>query len=140
MDMENDRAFKKGSRDQRERGDRGDNFKKGGGRVDTPSDPWKREDNQEKLKLKQQAAQFKQKISSDKNTEQKIRLILNVISPDNMDKKLDELRGYLMPGFKSKAECKAAGETFNEATHKLTNENLDEDMVSVAVSNLVRKA
>jgi hypothetical protein len=137
MEMDQDRPMKKHS-SHRERG--GDNFKKGGGRVDTPSDPWKREDNQEKLKLKQQAAKFKQKIGGDKNTEQKIRLILNVISPDNMDKKLDELRTYLMPEFKSKLECEAAGETYDEEQHKLTDENLDLDMVKVAVSNLVRKA
>jgi len=33
--------------------------------------------------------------------EQKIRLILNVITPDNYDKKFAELRGYLFDDLKS---------------------------------------
>jgi len=36
---------------------------------------------------------------------QKIRLILNVIAPDNVDKKFKELRDYLFPGLKTRNEC-----------------------------------
>jgi hypothetical protein len=54
--------------------------------------PWIQKDSEEKLKLKQQAATIKQKLGKDRSDEQKIALILNIISPDNCAKKLGELR------------------------------------------------
>jgi len=36
---------------------------------------------------------------------QKIRLLLNVITPDNYYRKFAELREFLFPGMKTRAEC-----------------------------------
>jgi hypothetical protein len=41
-----------------------------------------------------------EQAKSEKNTHQKIRLIINIITPDNFDKKFEELRGYLFGGLK----------------------------------------
>lgn len=37
----------------------------------------------------------------DKNETQKIKLILNIIAPDNFEKKFSELRGFLFKGLKT---------------------------------------
>jgi len=59
------------------------------------------------------------RIKQDKNQIQKIRLILNVIAPDNYDKKFAELRGYLFGELKTKTECFDEGIEFHEDIHKL---------------------
>ncbi len=41
-----------------------------------------------------------QKAKSDKNTQQKIRLIVNVMSPDNFEKKSEELRVFMFGDYK----------------------------------------
>lgn len=56
---------------------------------------WKREDTEERMKLKQKALEIQKKVKMEKNESQKIRLILNVITPDNFDKKFGELRKFL---------------------------------------------
>ena len=60
-----------------------------------------------------------EKAKLDKNDNQKIRLILNIIAPDNYDKKFGELRGYLFTGLKKRQECEDEGIDFDEETHKL---------------------
>jgi hypothetical protein len=62
---------------------------------------WKPEDNQEKAKLREQAIENQKRMKADKNDTQKIKLILNVIAPDNFEKKFAELRGFLFRGLKT---------------------------------------
>jgi hypothetical protein len=76
-------------------------------RRDEEPASWLKEDNEEKIKLKQQAQLMKSKLNVDKKEDQKIRLILNVISPDNYEKKFGEIRGYLFGDFKTTEECAA---------------------------------
>lgn len=94
-------------------------------RRDEDFGSWIKEDNEEKLKLKQQAARMKEQLKGDKKDEQKIRLILNVISPDNFEKKLAELREYLFRDLKTPEECEAEQVTYDEEVHKLTDENIN---------------
>jgi len=56
--------------------------------------PWKPEDSKEKAKLKEQAIAMQKKVTMEKNEAQKIRLILNVITPENFEKKFRELRQF----------------------------------------------
>lgn len=55
---------------------------------------WKQEDTAEKAKLKEKALAMQKKVQMEKNEAQKIRLILNVITPDNFEKKFGELRAF----------------------------------------------
>ena len=104
--------------------DGGDAFEKGTAKPrnynNNSGGTWKQEDNQEKAKLKEQAAANIAKIRADKNDTQKIKLILNVIAPDNFQKKFGELRGYLFKGLKSEEECDDEGIQYEEEIHKLT--------------------
>ena len=68
--------------------------------------------------------------------EQKIRLNLNVIAPDNFEKKFNELRGYMFGGFKSSEECEDEGLDYNEDEHKLHEENLNNHILEVVVENI----
>lgn len=80
------------------------------------------------------------KVNQSKNEEQKIRLILNIITPDNFIKKFGELRGYLFPNLKTKSECKEEGIDFNEDEHKLVDEIVRTDILNTIVENIFRKA
>lgn len=102
--------------------------------------PWKQEDNEEKTKLREQAKKMHDKVTQSKNEEQKIRLILNIITPDNFVKKFGELRGFLFPGLKTKQECKEEEIEFNEEEHKLTDEIVRTDILNTIVENIFRKA
>jgi len=77
-----------------------------------------------------------EKAKSDKNTLQKIRLIVNVITPDNFEKKFEELRGYMF------GELKAPNEDgYNKELHPvLTDENLSEENLQLVVETIFRKA
>ena len=55
----------------------------------------------------------------DKNETQKIKLIMNIIAPDNFEKKFGELRGFLFKGLKTEDECEDLGIEYNEDEHKL---------------------
>ena len=101
---------------------------------------WKQEDTEEKQKLRQAALEMKKKLSMSKNVEQKIRLIMNVISPDNFDKKLNELRGFMFEGFKTKEECEDEDIEYVLAEHQLHEENLNLKMLEMVVENIFRKA
>lgn len=80
-----------------------------------------------------------EKVTQSKNEEQKIRLILNIITPDNFDKKFGELRGYLFPNLKTRAECKDEEIEFTEE-HKLVDEIVRTDILNTIVENIFRKA
>mgnify|MGYP001407960232 CR=1 FL=1 len=71
-------------------------------------------------------------MKNTKKTEiQKIRLILNIIAPDNKDKKMAELRTFLFKGLKTKEECEEEGIEFDEKEHKLVegSNQIDEDVL-----------
>jgi len=66
-------------------------------------------------------------------------LNLNVITPDNFEKKFKELRQHLFPDLKSKDEADLEGEDWDE-TKKLTDENINIDILTLIVENIFRKA
>jgi len=67
-------------------------------------------------------------------------LILNIIAPDNYTKKFGEIRGYLFPGLKMRHECEEEQEEFDEKTHKLVDDNINEEILKSIVDNIFRKA
>lgn len=73
---------------------------------------------------------------------QKIRLILNVIAPDNKDRKFAELRQYLFKGLKTREECEDEGIEYNEEEHRLIegSNQIDDEMLETIVSIIMRKA
>ena len=83
---------------------------------------------------------MKKKLSMSKNVDQKIRLIMNVISPDNFDKKLNELRGFMFEGLKTKEECEDEDIEYVQDDHLLHEENLNLKMLETVVENIFRKA
>ena len=109
-------------------------------RRDEDFGSWLKEDNEEKIKLKQAAASMKEKLKGDKKEDQKIRLILNVISPDNYEKKFAEIREHLFRGFKTVDECFNEHIEYNEDEHKLTDDNINTHMVELITQNLFKKA
>jgi hypothetical protein len=123
----------------------GDDFAKGTagkGKYGNQGGMWKQEDNQEKAKLREQAQANYTKIKSDKNDTQKIKLILNVIAPDNFEKKFGELRGFLFKGLKTKEECEEEEIEYIEDIHKLKEDSdqLDQNVLDTIVQNIFRKA
>ena len=103
---------------------------------------WKKEDTEEKAKLRELAQAQIARIRGDKNETQKIKLILNVIAPDNFTKKFGELRGFLFRGLKTQEECEEEGIDYNEDEHKLTEggDQIDEVILDTIVQNIFRKA
>lgn len=97
------------------------------------------EDTAEKAKLKEKAKAMYEKVNQDKNEEQKIRLILNVITPENYDKKFSELRGFLFGNRKTEEECREDGEKYDES-QKLTDETIRKEILRIIVQNIFRKA
>jgi len=91
-------------------------------------------------KLKEQAAATKSRVTAERNATQKIKLILNVIAPDNYDKKFGELRSYLFGELKSREECMAEGIDFDEEEHKLQENEINRDVLEVIVRNTFKKA
>lgn len=85
------------------------------------------------------AKQNHQKATMQKSVAQQIRLNLNVITPDNFEKKFKELRQHLFPDLKSKDEADLEGEDWDE-TKKLTDENINIDILTLIVENIFRKA
>ena len=73
------------------------------------------------------------KMRQDKNEIQKIRLILNVITPDNFDKKFKELRGFLFNELKTKTECEEEGIGYNEEEHKLSENWENQEILDTIV-------
>lgn len=56
---------------------------------------------------------------------------MNIIAPDNKDKKMAELRTFLFKGLKTQEECEDEGIEYNEAEHKLVegSNQIDEDVL-----------
>ena len=77
-----------------------------------------------------------EKAKGDNNILQKIRLIVNVILPENFDKKFEELRGYTF------GDLKTPNETgYDKELHPtLTDENLSEENLQIVVETILRKA
>lgn len=99
------------------------------------------EDTAEKAKLKAKAKAMHEKVNMAKNEEQRIRLILNIITPDNYDRKLAELRGFLFGDLKTEEECLEAGDADAWANQeKLSQDNIREDILLTIVQNIFRKA
>lgn len=69
-------------------------------------DPIQRQQiDQEKEKLIKLAKENYERTKKEKNPVQKIRLICNQITPDNFDKKFDELRLFLFGDLKYSGEA-----------------------------------
>jgi len=79
-------------------------------------------------------------LGQDRSVNQKIALILNIISPENAVKKMKELRQFLFPDYKTKDETFEEEIEYNEEEHKLTDENLDATTLEHIVKNLFKKA
>lgn len=62
---------------------------------------------------------------------------MNIITPDNFDKKFSELRGFLFPGLKTKVE---AEDDYDPAEHKLIDDIVRIDIMNTIVENIFRKA
>lgn len=67
-------------------------------------------------------------------------MILNLLSPDNFEKKLGELREYMFPNLRTKTDCFNEDIEYNAEEHKLTEKNLDEEILQFVVSNIFKKA
>ena len=67
-------------------------------------------------------------------------MILNVITPDNFEKKFAELRGFLFNDLRTKAECDDEGITYDEKTHKLGEDWENQEILDTIVQNIFRKA
>jgi len=70
----------------------------------------------------------------------KIRLILNIIAPDNYVKKFGEIRGYLFPKLKKRDECEEEKIDYDEEVHKLKEGCINEEILKTIVDNIFRKA
>ncbi|TNV85454.1 hypothetical protein FGO68_gene13109 [Halteria grandinella] len=90
--------------------------------------------NELKQKLSEEAKKFIDKTKLDKNLEQKIRLIVNVITPDNFDKKFEELREYMFGKVKLSDEP-----GYNAEVDKWNADDYVENMI-VVVERIFKKA
>lgn len=62
-------------------------------------------------------------MKKEKNPVQKIKLAINIISPDNFEKKFNELRVYMFKDFKTQDECFDEEIEYSEETHKLKSDD-----------------
>lgn len=67
-------------------------------------------------------------------------MILNLLSPDNFEKKLGELREIMFPNLRTKTDCFNEDIEYNVEEHKLTEKNLDEEILQFVVQNIFKKA
>ena len=66
---------------------------------------------------------------------------MNVISPDNFEKKVKELRGYLFGDqYKTKHECSEEELDYNPELHILKPEQMNNEMIEAIIFNIFRKA
>lgn len=66
---------------------------------------------------------------------------MNQISPDTFDKKRDELSKYLFgQQFKTKEDCEIEGIPFDDETHRLKDEDIQKELLTVIAENIFRKA
>jgi hypothetical protein len=88
-----------------------------------------------KKRLFEESKLVLQKAKSDKNTQQKIRLIVNVITPDNFEKKFEELRVFMFGDYKLPEE-----EGYDESLGQLSDENVSDENLQIIVETVFRKA
>jgi hypothetical protein len=86
-------------------------------------------------KLAEESKKVLEKAKSDKNTQQKIRLIVNVITPDNFERKFVELRGFMFGDRKLPHE-----EGYNVDVDKLAEGTLSDENMNIVVETIFRKA
>lgn len=86
------------------------------------------EDTAEKAILKEKAKEMIKKCQMVKNEGQQIRLILNVITPDNYDKKFGELRKFLFGESRTAEEVSDDGGKWTESM-ALKEEDIKEDLL-----------
>ena len=79
------------------------------------------------------------KATTEKNENQKIKLILNVISPDIYEKKFKELREFMFQDLKGRDECEKEKIEY-DANSKLTDESINNEILLTIVENIFRKA
>jgi hypothetical protein len=80
-------------------------------------------------------------LKKPKDTIQKIKLIMNRITPDNYESNKRSLRNYLFgEQYKTRDECFDAEIAFDPAEHQMTAESVNEEMLQTIVSNIFRKA
>lgn len=72
---------------------------------------------------------------SDKNTLQKIRLIVNLLTPDNLDKKFGELRGYMFGSLKLPEE-----EGYDKEMDIMAENGMNDENLRIVVSQIFKKA
>ncbi len=64
-------------------------------------------------------------------------MIINIISPDNFDKKVKELRGYLFGDqYKTEDECLNEGIDHDPELHTLKLENMNHEMIDLIMQNI----
>lgn len=115
-----------------------DNFARGvrGGK----NEGFARHLDEERARLRKEAQEMKDRITKPKNVVQKIKLILNLITPDNFERKRDELRSYLFGDtVKTADECKALGIKYSDE-HVLKESDIDPELLETIVQNIFRKA
>jgi len=64
---------------------------------------------------------------------------MNVIAPDNFDKKFGQLRDHLYKGLKTRDECFTEEIEYDADTHKL-QDNIDEEILDIIVNRIFAKA
>lgn len=117
-------------------------------RRDPTAGGWNKADSEEFTALKAKAKEYQNKLANNTKTEtqkliSKVRLILNVIAPDNKEKKMRELRAILFGDLKTKDECEDEEIEYNEEEHKLIGEGegkVDQTILETIVQNIIRKA
>jgi hypothetical protein len=87
------------------------------------------------MKFKEEAAKTQEKAIAKRTDEQKIKLIVNVIVPDNFDKKFNELREYIFGSHKLPSE---AG--YNAEADTITDEKINIINLKIVVEQIFRKA
>ena len=87
------------------------------------------------MKFKEEAAKTQEKAIAKRTDEQKIKLIVNVIVPDNFDKKFNELREYIFGNHKLPSE---AG--YNAEADTIIDEKININNLKNVVEQIFRKA
>ena len=78
-------------------------------------------------------------MAAPKSTIQKIKLIMNVITPDNYTAQFGKLRNYLFEGKKTADECFEENIEFTEE-YKLEQSDVNNDILTTIIDNIIRKA
>lgn len=75
-----------------------------------------------------------------KNDAQQVKLILNVIAPDNCKKKFQELRDILFPDLKTRTECFNSEVDYDRNSHLLPVGVINSEILDIIVKNIFKKA